>query len=145
MKKKWQLVDAEPNNGIFKFKCPICDTVFESKTVNHKELPDSCTYCESDMVYKREVYNDPPVTLRTFLNIVGDKLIGPYICEVFVAEPDPLFEEIDKRVMFGNSEHLPKKEDLNPYLDYEIIKFSENWRWGGLDSQTLWLREIWKD
>lgn len=143
MKKKWQLVNAESDDGIFKFKCPICDTIFESETKEEHWLSNTCPCCRSDMTYKREVYNDPPVTLRTFLNIVGDKLIQPYICEVFIVEPDPLFEEVDKQVKFNGTEYFTKKNELEPYMDYEIIKFSENWRWGSLDSQTMWLREVW--
>lgn len=77
------------------------------------------------------------VTLRKFLEIAPD-IICPYICIVYLEYEDAKYGE-DSKVLFEN---LKDKKNLEPYLDYEILSFDQEYSWGELDRQVIWLREV---
>ena len=75
------------------------------------------------------------VTLRKFLEIVGGTLIVPSICQVIVAEGDDVY-------VGHNGDWLNDMEKLEPYLEYEITKFSQFFAFGELDKQIMCLEEM---
>lgn len=144
------MISSEPSNetasGIYyKFECPFCEKVITTGTMNRKFLPENCPDCKSNMRYKREE-SENPVTLRKFLSIIGKSLIlTPYDCYVYIIEDDPFFEETDRLVIFGKRNTLPSLECLEPYMDYEVVKFNENRDYNEIIDQGLWLREVQED
>lgn len=77
------------------------------------------------------------VTLRKFLEIASN-IICPYLCTVYLEYEDEIWGA-DSKVLF---EELRDMKNLEPYLNYEIFSFKQKYRWGELDSQCIWLREV---
>lgn len=92
------------------------------------------------------------VTLRKFLEITSKDIIHPYICNVYVDEYDKRFNQyFPELVKFPNgnttsmNEHLCDINNLEPYMDYEIYGFDQEYFYGELDAQCIRLREIKED
>ena len=79
------------------------------------------------------------VTLRKFLDIVGTNFIETYITCLYVYEWDELFEEwFPKQLLQG----FKSIEELEPYMDYEIVSFRQWLNYGQVDQQDIYVREI---
>ena len=84
------------------------------------------------------------VTLRRFLEIAPN-VICPYICEVQIEEYMAEYGDIMCRpIKFTdgviNSYSLKDIKNLDPYLDYEIYGFDQEYLYGELDRQVIWIR-----
>ena len=79
------------------------------------------------------------VTLRKFLDIVGTNFIETYITCLYVYEWDELFEKwFPKQLLQG----FNSIEELEPYMDYEIVSFRQWLNYGQVDQQDIYVREI---
>ena len=94
---------------------------------------------------------DTPVTLRQFLEITGNSLIEPWLCTVCISEYDEDYKEyFSKQIQFQSNKgygdyYLQNIKNLEPYMDYEIYGFDQEFYYGELDLQTIWLRKINKE
>lgn len=79
------------------------------------------------------------VTLRKFLDIVGSNFIETYIACLYVYEWDELFEEWFPKMV---AENIKTMEELEPYMDYEIVAFRQGLNYGQVDKQDIYVREI---
>lgn len=77
------------------------------------------------------------VTLRDFIKIAPD-LIEPWCCRVVIEYNDEYYGR-DQKVLLNK---FDKTSELDPYLDYEIIDFDQNFDYGELDEQFVVLREV---
>ena len=82
------------------------------------------------------------VSLRKFLEIVGNSLIETYLCRVYVEIEEEIFEGyVDTANKCVNS-CLTHINQLNEYLDYEIYGFDQRTEYGEVTEQMLWLRKM---
>ena len=81
--------------------------------------------------------------LREFLDLTENSVLCPGLCYVYVEEFNEQFKDYDANlVKFGDREHPNNMEDLNPYLDYEVRKFRQEYMYGEIDCQDLTLRKV---
>ena len=91
------------------------------------------------------------VTLRKFLEITGTDIIHEYLCELRVDKYDKEFDDyFPERIAFGDKGSfgeykLKNVKQLEPYMDYEIYQFDQEYAWGEVDYQCIYLREIKED
>ena len=94
---------------------------------------------------------DTPVTLRQFLEITGNSLIEPWLCTVYISEYDEDYKGyFSQSIQFQSNKgykdyYLQDIKNLEPYMDYEIYGFDQEFYYGELDSQVIWLRKINKE
>lgn len=87
------------------------------------------------------------VTLRRFLEIAPD-IISPWICKVYVEAYMAEYKEIvSQPIKFypGNEFHeyaLRDIKNLEPYLDYEIYNFEQEYSYGEVDMQVIRIRKM---
>lgn len=87
------------------------------------------------------------VTLRKFLEIALS-VISPWICEVYVEEymaeyKDIMIQPIKFYPGNGYNEYtLRDIKNLEPYLDYEIYKFEQEYCYGEVDMQVIRIRRM---
>lgn len=79
------------------------------------------------------------VTLRKFLDIVGSNFIETYIACLYVYEWDELFEEWVPKMV---AENIKSMDELEPYMDYEIVALRQSLNYGQIDEQDIYIREI---
>lgn len=82
------------------------------------------------------------VTLRRFLEIAPN-VVCPYICEVHIDEYMAEYGDVMCRpIKFGDGDSYWLKDikNLEPYLDYEIYGFDQEYLYGELDRQVIWIR-----
>lgn len=77
------------------------------------------------------------ITLRKFLEIAPD-IICPYMCTVCLEYEHKKYGWDMKLLL----ERVEDMKNLEPYLDYEIVRFEQEYRWGELDSQVIRLVEV---
>lgn len=75
-------------------------------------------------------------TLQQFLTIVGHTVIQTRICDVYEEYEDKDFGLLTRRIEFNGN-----IESLTPYLDYEVYGFDQEYCWGEIDRQLLWIRK----
>lgn len=90
------------------------------------------------------------VTLRKFLEITGKNIIHEWLCIVYVEEYDEVYKEYFSKPAFakkGSHEvgYVKDIKNLDPYMDYEIYKFDQEWSYGEVDTQYMYLRKIKED
>lgn len=79
------------------------------------------------------------VTLRKFLDIVGNDFLQTYLTDLYVEEWDELFEDwYSKRLM----RDMKSIEELEPYLEYEITAFHQILNYGEIEVQEIYVRKI---
>lgn len=90
------------------------------------------------------------VTLRKFLEIAKEAII-PNECLVYIEQDDPLCGTI-KNCVLGDSKYnawgiagFDNIDKLEPYLDYEVVGFNQEFQYGELFGQYITLREIKKE
>ena len=79
------------------------------------------------------------VTLRKFLDIVGNDFLEPYAANLYADEWDELFEEWFPRKVVDSMKYV---KELEPYLDYEITAFHQTLNYGEIESQDIYVRKI---
>lgn len=87
------------------------------------------------------------VTLRKFLEIAKEAII-PDSCLVYVEQDDPDWGIITNCVL-GENEYsawgitgFDNIDKLEPYLDYEVVGFKQEFKYGELFGQYITLREV---
>lgn len=85
------------------------------------------------------------VTLRKFIEIAPD-VIRPWICEVHIDEYMAEYKDVMSRpIQFYKDSEFNKyvirdMKNLEPYLDYEIYGFDQEYSFGQLDRQVIWIK-----
>lgn len=77
------------------------------------------------------------VTLRQFIKIASSIII-PELCIVHLEYEDEYYGEDTKTLL----RCFNSISELDPYLDYEIVDFHQDYFWGELDTQYIALREV---
>lgn len=77
------------------------------------------------------------VTLGKFIEIAPD-LIEPWCCCVYLEYEDEDWGT-DQKLLLNC---FDKTSELEPYFDYEIISFDQDFSYGELIEQTIKLKEI---
>ena len=90
------------------------------------------------------------VSLRDFMNIVGESFFLTGLCTVEVEtkdeDGDTCFEETSFSYDSGRTgEFVVSVSHLAPFLDYEVVRMEQKYLWGELDKQVLYLREMVKE
>lgn len=87
------------------------------------------------------------ITLRQFMEISVEAIV-PDSCIVFVRKEDEDWGTVDECVL-GRNEWSPlgvtgfnNIGELDPYLDYEVINFNQEFQYGELFGQYITLREV---
>lgn len=76
------------------------------------------------------------VTLRKFLEIAPDVVLT-WLCVVYL-EYEHEYWGTDTKILFKSLKNI---NQLNDYLDYEIVNFHQEYLYGELDAQYITLRE----
>ena len=79
------------------------------------------------------------VTLKQFLEIVGEDFIETYLANLYIDEWDEDYQEWFSRIKI---EHIKNINELNPYMDYEINAFHQTVDYGEIDRQDIYVRKI---
>ena len=88
------------------------------------------------------------VTLKRFLEIVGENFFLSGTCKVKVETLDPewgdtKFEEQGFTGKDGRVRNvIASLDSLTPFLDWEIVQFSQELAWDEVQDQIIYLREI---
>lgn len=79
------------------------------------------------------------VTLRKFMDIVGDDFLETYIASLYIEEWDELFQEwFSKRVI----DTMTSIDEIEPYMEYEITAFHQTLNYGEIEEQEIYVRKI---
>lgn len=88
--------------------------------------------------------NNTNVTLKQFLNIVGGSLVRPYLCTVFLEthyESNGLLV-IEPIKFEDNNKFFECKDDLTPYLNFEITSYNQDSDGGEILGESICLRRV---
>lgn len=77
------------------------------------------------------------ITLRKFLEIAPDVIL-PDICIVHLEYEHEYYGRDTKTLL----RHFNNISELDPYLNYEIVNFYQDYLYGELDEQYITLREV---
>lgn len=78
------------------------------------------------------------VSLRKFLEIVGNGFVETYVASLYVEEWDELFEEWTAK---RKIEFIKDVKELEPYLDWEITSLHQEVGYGELVKQEFYVKE----
>ncbi len=78
------------------------------------------------------------VTLKKFIEIVGEDFVETYLANLYVDEWDELFEEWSPKIRIDGIRNL---NELKPYMDYEIYAFHQSVCYGEIDRQDIYIKE----
>lgn len=79
------------------------------------------------------------VTLRKFLEIVGNDFVEPYCASLYVEGFDELFGKYSSKRIIDCIKHASK---LEPYLDWEITACHQVINCGEIEEQNFYVRKI---
>ena len=79
------------------------------------------------------------VTLKQFLEIVGEDFIETYLANLYIDEWDEDYQEWFSKIKIENIKNI---SELNPYMDYEINAFHQTVCYGEIDRQDIYVRKI---
>lgn len=88
------------------------------------------------------------VTLRRFLEIVGENFFLSGTCKVEVETLDPEWGDTEfKEQTFPHRDGrirnvIASLDNLTPFLDWEIVKFKQTLAWDEVQEQIIYLKEI---
>lgn len=78
------------------------------------------------------------VSLRKFLEIVGNDFVETYVASLYVEEWDELFEEWTAK---RKIEFIKDIKELEPYLDWEITALHQEVGYGELVVQEFYVKK----
>lgn len=78
------------------------------------------------------------VSLRKFLEIVGNDFVETYVASLYVEEWDELFEEWTAK---RKIELIKDVKELEPYLDWEITSLRQEVGYGEIIEQRFYVKE----
>ena len=78
------------------------------------------------------------VSLRKFLEIVGNDFVETYVASLYVEEWDELFEEWTAK---RKIELIKDIKEIEPYLDWEITALHQEVCYGELVEQQLYVKK----
>ena len=78
------------------------------------------------------------VSLRKFLEIVGNDFVETYVASLYVEEWDELFEEWTAK---RKIELIKDVKELEPYLDCEITSLHQEVAYGELVDQRFYVKK----
>ena len=78
------------------------------------------------------------VSLRKFLEIVGNDFVETYVANLYVEEWDELFEEWTAK---RKIELIVDVKELEPYLDWEITSLRQEVGYGEIVEQRFYVKE----
>lgn len=78
------------------------------------------------------------VSLRKFLEIVGNDFVETYVASLYVEEWDELFEEWTAK---RKIEFIKDIKELEPYLDWEITALHQEVGYGELVEQEFYVKK----
>lgn len=78
------------------------------------------------------------VTLKKFLEIVGENFIQTWIASLYIERYDVEFQEYEYILVI---ELIKNIKELDDYMDYEIISFQQKTLYGEIVEQKIYLRK----
>ncbi len=80
------------------------------------------------------------VKLKEFLPLMKT-VIESDICALYEEYVDEYFGTTTKRVKFGTTDFIGSISNLDNFLNYEVLDFTQEYNYGELDVQYLYIRE----
>lgn len=79
------------------------------------------------------------VSLRKFLEIVGDNFVATYVASLYIEEWDEIFKEWTAKKKI---ELIHSVRELEPYLDWEITAVNQDFNYGEICEQRFYIKKI---
>lgn len=78
------------------------------------------------------------VTLKKFLEIVGENFIQTWIASLYIERYDVEFQEYEYILVI---EFIKSIKELDDYMEYEIVSFQQKTLYGEIVEQKIYLRK----